>query len=391
MTSIEWVKSADGSQGRTWNPVVGCSLRSPGCTNCYAMQMAARIEAINAAARGKGKAHSPQYDGTTRRVNGRAVWTGKLNRAPEKVLREPLERTKPTTYFVNSMSDLFHEDVPDEWIDQVFAVMALARHHTFQVLTKRSARMRDYLSRQVDWSARLGAQATSIYTGGRINLERATELNHRITAGPMLWPLQNVWLGVSTERQEEADARIPDLLATPAAVRFISAEPLLGPIDLTTDFASTRPYKGLPIHQNSHDGTYHLYGRSSPHLDQVIVGGESGLGSRPMQPEWPRNLRDQCAAAGIAFFFKQWGEFLPVGQHLPGSGKISGATVVKHGRMKLHYRGPNRESLHAFEERGVEVRSTTDNGLAFRVGKSRAGNLLDGCEHLDMPSMGAPA
>jgi protein gp37 len=138
-SKIEWTE-------RTWNPIVGCSVVSPGCTNCYAMKMAARIEAMGNQAR---------YRGTTKKVNGNSVWTGKLAIAPDATISEPLRRRKPTTYFVNSMGDVFHEDLPDEWIDRVFAVMALSPRHTFQVLTKRAGRMRAYVS---TWFERLATQ-----------------------------------------------------------------------------------------------------------------------------------------------------------------------------------------------------------------------------------------
>jgi protein gp37 len=204
------------------------------------MRMAARIEAMGTA---------PHYAGTTRRVRGKAVWSGKLALAPNNVLQAPLRRRRATTWFVNSMGDLFHEDCPDEWIDLVFDVMAQASDHTFQVLTKRALRMRDYLR----------------------NKDRQ--------------PLANVWLGVSTERQKEADERIPLLLQTPAAVRFISAEPLLGALNI-------KAYVGR---------------RRNRPLDWVIVGGESGPRARPMNPDWVNSLRDQCETSSAKFFFKQWG------------------------------------------------------------------------------------
>jgi protein gp37 len=169
--------------------------------------------------------------------------------APNSVLNAPLRRRRATTWFVNSMGDLFHEDCPDEWIDLVFDVMAQASDHTFQVLTKRAQRMRDYLCTR--------------------NRQR----------------LANVWLGVSTERQKEADERIPLLLQTPAAVRFISAEPLLSALDIRAYIAR----------------------RSDRALDWVIVGGESGPRARPMNPAWVNSLRAQCEASSAKFFFKQWG------------------------------------------------------------------------------------
>jgi protein gp37 len=227
MTKIQWTDE-------TWNPFAGCSIVSPGCKNCYAMRDAYR----------KGfNPLTPHYREITRRVNGHAVWSGKLALAPERILTKPLDWRRPRRVFVNSMSDLFHEDAPAAWIDRVFAIMAASSQHVFQALTKRPERMRDYCR------ARQGE------------------------------PLSNLWLGVSVERQQEADERIPDLLATPAAVRFVSAEPLLGPIDLT----------------------------EMARLDWIIVGGESGPGARRFDPEWARNLLRQRRNAGVAFFVKQMG------------------------------------------------------------------------------------
>jgi protein gp37 len=319
-SSIEWTEA-------TWNPVVGCSILSPGCTNCYAMKMAARIEAMQLAEHERGKRPIVgQYFGTTKKINGNAVWTGEINLAPQATLLQPLKRKKPTTYFVNSMGDLFHEDCPDEWIDKVFAVMAMAPQHTFQVLTKRAKRMRDYCGK----------------FGNLITVSDGAISPMKIVPGAIskLWPLPNVWLGVSTERQQEADERIPELLKTPAAIRFISAEPLLGPIDLTNiapDAVSVCDAIRNP----------------SRHLDWVIVGGESGPGSRPMHPDWARSLRDQCAAAGVPFFFKQWGEWAPYDRS-----KADGATLAT----------PN--SLDAPMQ---------------RFGKKLAGRSLDGIEYSEMP------
>lgn len=352
-SNIEWT-------GHTWNPIAGCSLKSPGCTRCYAMTMARRIEAMDSL---------PHYAGLTKVVNGHAVWTGKIALAPDSILLQPLQRKKPTTYFVNSMSDLFHEDVPDEWIDRIFAIMALAPQHTFQVLTKRSARMRQYLfARNGMGNAALCDAINAI----------PSHLGNR--HGALEMPLPNVWLGVSCEDQQRAEERIPDLLATPAAIRFISAEPLIGPISLR--WAKWDDW-------NDPDGNRrptvdHLDGARM--LDWVIAGGESGPGARPMNPDWVRELRAQCAEAGIAFFFKQWGAHLPVGQVLPGCGKVHGATAVRPGRMKLHCGGSQKQDpRHVFAERGVEFTSMDDGRLTFRVGKKAAGRLLDGREHNGMP------
>ncbi len=304
-SKIEWTE-------RTWNPIVGCSILTPGCTNCYAMAMAARIEAMNVTMLKLGADAAQHYSGTTKRVNGKAVWTGKVALAPDHILYAPLLRKKSATYFVNSMGDLFHEDVPAAWVAKVFAVMAEAPQHTFQVLTKRAKRMR--------------------------------ELMEGVTK-----PLQNVWLGVSTERQEEADERIPHLLQTPAAVRFISAEPLLGPIDLTR------------IELPTHAPFCALTGRVLPrgdiergerHLDWVVVGGESGPSARPMRPDWARSLRQQCERAGVKFFFKQWGQW---------------------GRVA--------------DQRPAPDHNPEDADIVTRVGKARAGRLLDGIEHNAMPKV----
>lgn len=238
-TNIEW---AD----RSWNPVVGCSIVSPGCTNCYAMAMAHRINQMTL---------SSHYEGMTKRVNGRAVWTGTVALAPDHILTAPLRWKKPCRIFVNSMGDLFHESVPDEWIARIFNVMEQCHHHIFQVLTKRSSRMHRILTgpkRHDLWNARMW---------------------HKRSV-PVL---TNVHLGVSCEDQERADERIPDLLATPAAVRFVSAEPLLGPINFR--------------HR----------------LDWIICGGESGPGARPMHVEWARSIRERCKVAGVPFFMKQLG------------------------------------------------------------------------------------
>jgi protein gp37 len=295
-SQIEWTE-------HTWNPIVGCSIVSPGCTNCYAMRMAARIEAAGTA---------PHYAGLTKKVNGNAVWTGKLSRPPDRVLTEPLRRKKPTMYFVNSMGDLFHEDCPDEWIDRVFAIMALCPQHTFQVLTKRAERMREYF---------IGEEQ---FIDVHPLEDRYYAINSAMNeVAPAYWckreledyydeglPLPHVWLGVSAERQQEADERIPLLLQTPAAVRFISAEPLLGPIDLRHVRRKPFPIDTLTGAWAVADNVDAHY-RQEDRLHWVIVGGESGPHARPMRAEWACGIRDQCKAAGVPFFFKQWGTWVP--------------------------------------------------------------------------------
>ena len=269
-SKIEWTEA-------TWNPVVGCSVVSPGCTNCYAMRMARRLDRPGS-----------HYEGTTRVVNGKPVWTGAVKQAPEHTLTAPLRWRKPRRIFVNSMSDLFHEDAPDEWIDRIFAVMALSPQHTFQVLTKRPERMRAYIAdANISTSAPLGKAIT--------RLSRTLPLDARFFA----WPLPNVWLGTSVEDQKRADERIPHLLATPAAVRFLSVEPLLGPVEIYGPHANwaTNPAN------TDEEATV---------VDWVIVGGESGPGARPMDPDWARSIRDQCQAAGVHFFMKQMAKKAPI-------------------------------------------------------------------------------
>jgi protein gp37 len=241
-------------------------------------------------------------------------WTGKVELV-ESALDQPLRWRRPRRIFVNSTSDLFHESVPDDWIDRVFAVMALAPHHTFQVLTKRPERARNYMNGRAAWVRVLALLDTTkpsdLWNGGLFQARYHLETGR---------PLPNVWLGTSIEDQATADARIPHLLATPAAVRFVSAEPLLGPVDLT------KPGWWRPIIDDEY-GAGHEWltainipsprSRTASQIHWVIVGGESGPGARPMHPDWARSLRDQCTAAGVAFFFKQWGEFVWRLRHEP--------------------------------------------------------------------------
>ncbi len=352
MSKIEWTEA-------TWNPIVGCSITSPGCTNCYAMKMAGRIERMGTA---------PHYDGTTRASKAGGVWTGKLALAPEHVLMAPLRRRKPTTWFVNSMGDLFHEDVPDAWIDRVFAVMALSPQHSFQVLTKRAARMRAYVSdpttvgRIYDIVCDLSLEEAA----NVILLARPEHAAHAPPGRKILlgrWPLPNVWLGVSAEDQDRADERVPELLATPAAVRFVSAEPLLGPIDFRD---LTVPQKVGTWQVNAlfcdcpPDEDTELGGAT---LDWIIVGGESGPGARPMHPDWERHIREDCAAAGVAYFRKQWGAWK--------------ACASNDGEWPVDVPGFIR--LRANGTRGP------DGWPMQLVGKKAAGRLLDGVEHSAMP------
>ena len=292
-TSIEWTQ-------QVWNPVRGCSRVSPGCDNCYAMRMAHRSNVPGGA-----------YEGLTTIRKGKVDWAGMARLIPEQ-LDKPIRRRTPTTYFVNSMSDLFHESLDNEEIASVFGVMAACPKHTFQVLTKRPKRM-------LEWFTWLSKMAQSIGDGEDVLCRRVA---HHMVDGAHLgvrcWPLPNVWLGVSVENQEQAK-RVALLLECPAAIRWVSAEPLLFPLNLkriqysrhygsglldaTTGRKSTHPVQGL-------DGVFRDYHLGDTNrLDWVVVGGESGNGSRLFDIQWARSLVEQCKAAGVSCFVKQLGRY----------------------------------------------------------------------------------
>ena len=279
-TAIEWTD-------KTWNPTVGCTKISAGCARCYAKTLHDQRHKAHAA----GKSMPAQY----------AHPFETLQLMPDR-LRDPLSWRKPVRVFVNSVSDLFHEDVPDEFLDRVFAVMAMAKQHTFQVLTKRPERMRAYVERLSEMQDHgIGHWSGSAFAKALMAESRAA--GHPVWPNAKLavmdnWPLSNVWLGTSVENQAAADIRIPQLLATPAAVRFLSCEPLLGPVDLAVYALDG---------DGPSDGTLRWMGADAG-IDWVIVGGESGKGARPFDLSWARHLREQCAAAGVAYFFKQAGD-----------------------------------------------------------------------------------
>lgn len=237
--------------------------------NCYAERAAMRMS-------GPGQA----YDGLVRMTAQGPKWTGRIAIVDSKI-GEPHRWARPRKVFVNSMSDLFHESLPDSDIDDIFRTMLLAGQHTFQVLTKRAARMHRYLG-DPDTPWRI-AGVTSVSS----NVDRSR--------APIPWPLPNVWAGVSVENQAAADDRIPLLLDTPAAVRWISAEPLLGPISFIVPFAGGK----VDASRGARPGI--------PSLDWVVVGGESGPGARPMVLDWAQDIVRQCRAAGVPVFVKQLG------------------------------------------------------------------------------------
>jgi len=344
-TKIEWTDA-------TWNPITGCSVTSPGCKHCYAMQLA-----------GTRLKHHESRAGLTQHTSAGQVWTGEV-RFNAQWLDQPLRWKAPKMIFVCAHSDLFHESVPDAWIDKIFAVMALAGRHIFQVLTKRAKRMREYFS---------------ALTRDRIE-EAAREMGYTFRhsgAWLLALPLPNVWLGVSVEDQKRADERIPELLATPAAVRFLSMEPLLGGVDLSQWLDLIQYDDGAPWMRRN-------IGHLHDMLDWVIVGGESGPKARPMHPQWVRDIRDQCEAAGVPFLFKQWGEWVPRSAcyHTLEDGKSladfdPGATIWPCVRLN-----ENGGDGHRLEDE-----DGGDSAYMQRIGKKAAGRLLDGREHNGFPEV----
>jgi protein gp37 len=345
-STIEWTDA-------TWNPVRGCSRVSPGCGGpgkaggCYAEGIAARFS-------DPGQA----YHGFAERGRAGSKWTGKVALIEEQ-LALPLSWRKPRRIFVNSMSDLFHDALSPEDIAQVFAVMACAQQHTFQVLTKRAERMRDLLNDDRFRDTVNMFVEDVAFEHSDPHARRSDDYRAIAQDVEEDEPLPNVWLGVSVEDRQRADERIPHLLKTPAAVRFLSCEPLLGPLDLTKiavpDDAAGR-YAGQAL------------------IDWVIAGGESGPNARPMHPDWARSLRDQCAAAGVPFFFKQWGEWLP--------DRLLETLGVRGVIMRADGMRPSDADIEPMMA-GTFDYSGWQHFAA--VGKKRAGRLLDGVEHNAFP------
>ncbi|MEU1663642.1 phage Gp37/Gp68 family protein [Streptomyces sparsogenes] len=338
-TGIEWTDA-------TWNVVTGCEKVSPGCDRCYAETFAERWRGI------PGHHFETGFDVTLR---------------PER-LTLPLKWRKPKRVFVNSMSDLFHKDIPDEYIAQVFAIMSLTPQHTYQILTKRHGRMRSLLG-DPSFEEKVDRALLTMPVASD------SKLTKRSWPLPKPgWPLPNVWLGVSVEDQKRADLRIPALVDTPAAIRFLSCEPLLGPVDLTAwmpdghaswrcQGPDCRRFYSGPLQQHCPDcgreghwtGSHTGNGRPNEQpIGWVIAGGESGHGARPMSPDWARALRDQCQAADVPFLFKQWGEYEPTGYMAIGA-REKGCVFVGD---------PIDDLGHRWEMR--------------RVGKKTAGRELDG-------------
>ncbi len=360
-TKIEWADA-------TANYVNGCSVVSPGCTNCYAMRLA-----------GTRMKHHPTREGLTIDTKAGPVWNGTI-RTNDKVLAEVLGWKRPRRIFWNAHGDLFHGAVPDEVIDRQFAVMALTPQHIHMVLTKRPDRMREYFA-DVDMTYRVDSVMEEMINERIDPLHRRSDDLRAIAPDiDETWPLPNVWLGTSVEDQARADERIPALLATPAAVRFISAEPLLGPVELgcieNEALQPTADWNAVDM-IDAVKGEGWIFDEEGemrdvlpiPKIDWVIVGGESGPNARPMHPDWARSLRDQCADAGVPFHFKQWGEWAPTGDWYEDH--------------------PVSLPLRCWSDGGWTDKPEfvlPDAEWLARVGKARAGRLLDGVQHDGFPS-----
>lgn len=339
-TGIEWTEA-------TWNPVTGCAKVSQGCKHCYAER------------------EWPRMTKLVKAYAGRA-FTDVMTHGDR--LDQPIRWTKPRMIFVNSMSDLFHPAVPDDFIDSVFGVMWACLYgrneqdgHIFQVLTKRADRMRDYLStdRREAWAR------AAVHHGGGIDPDGIWDQVMDAEG-----PHPRIWLGVSVEDQAAADERIPLLLQTPAAVRWISAEPLLGSVDCSR-LGKDKPYyidalRGVmrstaPISLDPSPPEY------MPSLDWVVVGGESGPKARPMKQEWARSLRDQCEAAAVPFLFKQWGEWFPT-------------SIGQGGTLFGAWNGDE------FMPGWGDIKNPENNMV--RAGKRAfGGRLLDGMQHDGYPAV----
>lgn len=317
-TSISWTHGYQGRRGRTWNPTDGCDVCSAGCANCYAMRMAGRFS----------KPGKPYHGLVTIAKNKRAVWNGEGRFAIER-LTLPLRWRAKSLVFVDSMSDLYYDAFSFEQIAAVYGIMAISKHHVFQVLTKRAKRRRDWHAWVVEAAHHAKQSVIGFCVGKALDLLREAGFDReldRVLAwyraygiGIGTWPLRNVWEGASVENQDAADERIPDLLETPAAVRFLSCEPLLGHVTIA---------RWLRKNSQAPD-TW------KPPLDWIIAGCESGPGARPCDVAWLRSLRDQCEAASVAFYLKQAKSTLEETHQTNANGKHShlraGAKFAVHG------------------------------------------------------------
>jgi protein gp37 len=323
MSKIEWTHRP-GTKSEVWNPTTGCDKVSAGCRNCYAEVMHKRLRGM-----GQKKYKYP--------------FLGHLALHADELLK-PLSWRKPRTVFVNSMSDLFHKDVPFDFIDKVFAVMVGTPQHTYQILTKRADRLQRYFSEGKDAMIQRWADA-ALELGISPDQDDPDQGYCAIfTLCDQEWPRKNIWIGVSAENQETFDERYYHLSKIPAHVRFISYEPALGPLKLP----------------------------ETPAFQWLIAGGESGLKARPAHIYWFRSVRDQCKSAGVKFFLKQWGTWVPAGgRHRSG----------EDGKFAILYDTGNFVKTNTYPRQMMQF-----GGIVMsNVGKSKSGHVLDGVEHLEFP------
>lgn len=363
-SKIEWTDA-------TWNPFVGCQVKSPGCTNCYAMRSVAPRLANNPA--------TPHYHGTVKKVNGKYVWTGKIGIASDEVFLKPLRWRRSRHIFVNSTSDLFHPNVPDEVRDRVFAIMALCPQHEFQILTKHPERAVEYLGVLLgnNTVGRCGRQGRFLYAARTMaplpspfTMQIVCPLLHEGAEEQLLlehyrlqkardharaWPLPNVLIGTSVERQQEADERRPHLarIAEMGWRTFVSYEPALGHVDWT----------GWEF------------------IVWLISGGESGADARPSHPDWHRAARDFCAANNIPYHFKQWGEWVPGEFGQPPDAFFQNGTWMD---ANLFPDWDDPETKKIWDD-GMDFDVELTQAFFKKVGKKASGRLLDGIEHNGMP------
>lgn len=350
-----------GWTGKCWNIIGGCTNESTGCLNCWSRKLV-----------GTRFRENPRYDGlTVVRGDGKPHWTGKISLFEDR-LEEPMHWRKPQLVFVASQADLFHPGVPEEFIDRAFAIMALCPHHTFQILTKRPQRMREYLSDEHEVQERIATALGKMLDGQwiwnegkrfRNRIERMIGLfygyetesdedtgeEYDVQSAETVWPLRNVWLGTSTENQETFDKRAPELLDIAWPVHWLSIEPQVGSIVIPDNYLRE--------------------------LEWIVLGGESGTGARPMHPDWARSVRDQCEATGIPFFFKQTGEWLGW-QHQWGPfwKSIRGDEVDSHAWPDI-----------TGEEPEGWIADLHDDVVYQWVGKKAAGDILDGKRYQQFP------
>lgn len=405
-TNIEWADL-------TINPTRGCSHCSPGCDNCYAERFAAR------------HVHNPQmaqaYAGL---VDANGKWTGKINFNSSEKMYPHRVPGKGKRVFVGSMTDIFHPNCPTENHDKIFAsiladhIFANGHGHTFIILTKRPLAMQEYFAAGPEALLRRWGKAGNgwiivgdgdsetfeEYADGQTIPQEMTSPRDNLRQ-EYLWPLPNLWLGVTVCNQAEADAKIPLLLQTPAAKRFVSIEPMLGPVNLAAvrqsnnsgDVFSVDALTGLWFRERRRKESRNDYMANQsaaqqrlPALDWVICGGETGLGARPIHPDWVRSLRDQCQGAEVPFFFKSWGEWgataIRLDTGLPSFGMFESFTHYCNKAPTWMHKGDKLICPDGHvPTHGAKEGKSYPMCIVRRVGKKQAGRLLDEREWNEIP------